>query len=50
MFEGYLRRPELIPAKYQYRFATVGIRQTVAAYLAGMTDDFCETMYATHFA
>ncbi len=50
MFEGFVRRPELIPAKYQYRIAEVGLERTVAAYIAGMTDDYCEQMFATHFA
>jgi dGTPase len=49
MFEGYVRRPELIPAKYQYRIGTAGIRRTVADYIAGMTDHYCEHMFATHF-
>ena len=50
MFDGYLRRPELIPAKYQYRIAEIGMGRTVAAYIAGMTDHYCEQMFATHFA
>ncbi len=50
MFDGYVRRPELIPAKYQYRIARDGIGRTVADYIAGMTDHYCEEMFATHFA
>jgi dGTPase len=50
MFEGYLRQPELIPAKFQHRIAQVGVARTVADYLAGMTDHYCELMFKTHFA
>jgi dGTPase len=50
MFEGYVRQPELIPAKFQHRIAQVGIARTVADYLAGMTDHYCELMFQTHFA
>jgi dGTPase len=50
MFSGYIQRPELIPAKYQYRVQTVGLKRTIADYIAGMTDHFCEEMFASHFA
>ncbi len=50
MFHGYVQRPDLIPSKYQYRIARIGIGRTVADYLAGMTDHYCEEMFATHFA
>jgi dGTPase len=50
MFQGYVRQPELIPAKYQHRIGLVGIKRTVADYIAGMTDHYCEEMFATHFA
>jgi dGTPase len=49
MFDGYVLHPELIPAKYQYRIESVGIRRTVGDYLAGMTDHYCEAMFAAHF-
>ena len=50
MYEGYLRRPELLPSHFQVRVPLVGIERTAGEYLAGMTDRFCEGLYQKHFA
>ena len=46
MFDGYLRRPELMPVKFQRRRRQAGLRRSVAEYLAGMTDRFCRQRHA----
>jgi dGTPase len=50
MFEGYQRRPELLPAGFQQRAATRGLPRSVGDYLAGMTDRFCDDQFRSHFA
>ena len=50
MYEGYLRRPELLPPHFQARVPLVGLERTAGEYLAGMTDRFCEGLYQKHFA
>ena len=46
MFSAYTTRPELFPGKYLKRAEKVGVRRMAVEYIAGMTDDFCETTYA----
>jgi dGTPase len=50
MYEGYLRRPDLLPPHFQKRVPLVGLERTAGEYLAGMTDRFCEGLYQKHFA
>lgn len=50
MFAGYCRRPALLPPQFHQRVEAVGLAQTVAEYLAGMTDRFCEQQYQRYFA
>jgi len=49
MYEGYVRRPELLPPHFQKRVPLVGLERTAGEYLAGMTDRFCEGLYQKHF-
>ena len=49
MFQGYLRRPELLPEKFLRRSQSVGLARSVGEYLAGMTDRFCDQQYERHF-
>lgn len=49
MFEGYVKRVELLPQKYQMRIEQVGIHRTVGEYIAGMTDRFCKQQYQRNF-
>jgi dGTPase len=49
MYEGYLRRPDLLPPHFQKRVPLVGLERTAGEYLAGMTDRFCEGLYGKHF-
>jgi dGTPase len=49
MYEGYLRRPELLPPHFQLRVPLVGLERTAGEYLAGMTDRFCEGLYQKYF-
>ena len=50
MFAGYLAQPELLPAGFRGRVASVGLPRTVGDYLAGMTDRYAEQEYARLFA
>lgn len=50
MFDGYLRRPELLPGFYRQRASSVGAERAVGDYLAGMTDRYCDQQYRGHFA
>jgi dGTPase len=50
MFHGYQEQPHLLPGEFQRRAELVGMRQSVAEYLAGMTDRFCLKQYRQHFA
>ena len=49
MFAGYLARPELLPAGFRARAATVGWPRTVGDYLAGMTDRYAQQEHARLF-
>jgi dGTPase len=49
MFEGYARRPELLPARYRERADQVGIRRAVGDYVAGMTDRYCDEQHRRMF-
>jgi len=50
MFQGYLRRPELMPAGFLKRAETDGVPRSVCDYLAGMTDRYCQTEFQRLFA
>lgn len=50
MFRGYVARPELLPARFQARAATVGVARSTGDYLAGMTDRFCDQQFQQLFA
>jgi dGTPase len=50
MFAGYLARPELLPPRFASRIEQVGLRRTVADYLAGMTDRYAQQEYQRLFA
>lgn len=50
MFHGFVAQPELFPLKYQERAERVGVRRMAGDYLAGMTDRFCEDVFARHFS
>ncbi len=50
MFEGYCRKPALLPTRFRDRGEAVGIARAVGDYLAGMTDRYCEQQYLRHFA
>ncbi|MEI6209379.1 MAG: deoxyguanosinetriphosphate triphosphohydrolase [Desulfuromonadales bacterium] len=40
LFETYLRYPNLLPPKYQFRIERFGLQRVVCDYIAGMTDRF----------
>jgi dGTPase len=50
MFQGYLRKPELMPAGFIKRAETDGVPRSVCDYLAGMTDRYCQTEFQRLFA
>lgn len=49
LFEGYAERTELLPKYYVRRAEQVGLRRSIADYIAGMTDRFCDQQFAEHF-
>lgn len=50
MFQGYLRRPNLMPDSFQKRAEEYGLPRSVCDYLAGMTDRFCQQEFQRLFA
>jgi dGTPase len=42
MFDGFVRRPELLPDRFLARSRNVGLRRSIGDYLAGMTDRFAQ--------
>ncbi len=50
MYQGYCRRPELMPENFQRRAATLGLERSVCDYLAGMTDRYCQQEFQRWFA
>jgi dGTPase len=42
LFEWYVAHPDDLPAGYRHRIETLGLRRSVADYIAGMTDRFLE--------
>ncbi|MEX0679377.1 MAG: dNTP triphosphohydrolase [Pirellulales bacterium] len=50
MFDGYVARPELLPAGFRQRVAAAGLRRTVGDYLAGMTDRYARREFERLFA
>lgn len=49
MFQGFVDSPQWLPMKYQQRCSQVGLHRSVAEYLAGMTDRYCDDQYRTYF-
>jgi dGTPase len=45
LFETLIEQENLLPPRFRKRAQTVGIERSVADYLAGMTDRFCEQKY-----
>ncbi|MHB8951641.1 MAG: dGTP triphosphohydrolase [Pirellulaceae bacterium] len=45
LFQAYCEQPARLPERFRQRIARVGTARTVADYLAGMTDRFCEQQY-----
>jgi dGTPase len=50
MFAGYVARPDLLPPRFLARIDQVGLRRSVADYLAGMTDRYAQHEYQRLFA
>ena len=50
MFAGYVARPDLLPRHFLARIDQVGLRRSVADYLAGMTDRYAQQEYQRLFA
>jgi dGTPase len=49
MYQIYCHDPSWFPEKYQQRAKRVGVRRMAVDYLAGMTDHYCEVVYARMF-
>ncbi|HQU47467.1 MAG TPA: metal-dependent phosphohydrolase, partial [Pirellulales bacterium] len=49
MFAGYISRPDLLPPRFHSRIERVGLRRSVADYLAGMTDRYAQQEYQRLF-
>jgi len=45
MYFEYVKRPELLPERYQERAKRITIERMAGEYLAGMTDRFCDDHY-----
>lgn len=50
MFELFVTKPELLPARFGERVAKAGLERTVSDYLSGMTDRYAQREYAKLFA
>jgi len=50
LFEWYAAHPGDLPAGYRHRAETLGLRRSVADYLAGMTDRFLEFDHRRRFS
>jgi len=50
MFELFVTKPELLPARFSERVAKAGLERTVSDYLSGMTDRYAQREYAKLFA
>jgi len=46
LFDAYVRKPELLPARYRGRIDTDGLHRVACDYIAGMTDRFCRQQHA----
>lgn len=49
MFEGYARRPDLLPERFLRRVEQAGMLRAVGDYLSGMTDRYCDEQYRRYF-
>ena len=45
LFEMLVTQEELLPARFRHRAHSVGLERSVADYVAGMTDRFCEQKF-----
>lgn len=45
LFEELVRQPDRLPLRFRQRTARWPVHQVVGEYLAGMTDDFCDSQY-----
>lgn len=45
LMERLVQSPDMLPSRFIDRAGRVGVPQAVAAYLAGMTDRFCDQQY-----
>ena len=50
MYEGFVRRPDLLPEVAQQRIEATGLERTIGDYLAGMTDRFAQREHERRFA
>lgn len=50
MYEGFVRQPDRMAAKYRSRADVVGVRRAAIEFIAGMTDHYCEAVFDKHFA
>ena len=41
LFDAYVAKPQLMPARYHERVADQGVHRVVTDYIAGMTDRYC---------
>ena len=50
MFLGFQRNPHWLPKRFQQRADQIGLKRSVADYIAGMTDRYCQQQYQRLFA
>ncbi len=50
LFEGLVKNPQLMPERYQGRAEINGIERSVAEFIAGMTDHYCDEFFQANFA
>lgn len=50
MFEGFVQDPNKLSSKYRSRADIVGVRRAAVEFIAGMTDNYCESVFARFFA
>ncbi len=49
IFDAYVKKPQLMPARFAARVAQDGVARVAADYIAGMTDRFCQDEHARLF-
>jgi dGTPase len=50
MFLGFQQNPHWLPKRFQQRADEIGLKRSVADYIAGMTDRYCQQQYQRLFA